>query len=89
MEDSPSVKGWQSQTGGVVFDDSNQNNSSNNSITYCERNWLPMVNRVVSRVPRDTVQFMSLPYNPKLKERAKELRKAGNLSEVILFGIRF
>ncbi|MGQ4002801.1 DUF559 domain-containing protein [Francisellaceae bacterium CB299] len=26
-----------------------------------------------------------LPYNPKLKQRAKELRKAGNLSEVILW----
>lgn len=27
----------------------------------------------------------NLPYNPKLKQRAKELRKAGNLSEVILW----
>jgi very-short-patch-repair endonuclease len=26
-----------------------------------------------------------LPYNPKLKQRAKELRKAGNLSEVLLW----
>ena len=26
-----------------------------------------------------------LPYNPKLKERAKELRKAGNLAEVLLW----
>ncbi|MDR0654456.1 MAG: DUF559 domain-containing protein [Synergistaceae bacterium] len=28
---------------------------------------------------------MSLPYNPKLKIRARELRKAGNLSEVLLW----
>ncbi|PSJ71412.1 hypothetical protein C7N43_39465 [Sphingobacteriales bacterium UPWRP_1] len=28
---------------------------------------------------------MRLPYNPKLKERARELRKAGNLSEVLLW----
>jgi len=28
---------------------------------------------------------MSLPYNPKLRERAKELRKAGNLCEVLLW----
>ena len=46
---SPSLKGWQSQTDGVVLK-SNQ-----------------------------------FPYNPKLKERAKQLRKAGNLSEVILW----
>ena len=26
-----------------------------------------------------------LPYNPKLKDRAKELRKAGNLSEALLW----
>lgn len=26
-----------------------------------------------------------LPYNPKLKDRAKELRKAGILSEVLLW----
>ena len=29
--------------------------------------------------------YYSLPYNPKLRERAKELRKAGNLSEVLLW----
>ncbi|MGC8979812.1 DUF559 domain-containing protein, partial [Caldisericum sp.] len=29
--------------------------------------------------------YSKLPYNPKLKERAKELRKAGNLSEVLLW----
>jgi len=35
--------------------------------------------------PRNTKNYMSLPYNPKLKERAKELRQAGNLSEVLLW----
>ena len=29
--------------------------------------------------------YSKLPYNPKLKERARELRKAGNLSEVLLW----
>ena len=29
--------------------------------------------------------YVNLPYNPKLRERAKELRKAGNLSEVLLW----
>ncbi|MDO9574057.1 MAG: DUF559 domain-containing protein [Candidatus Contubernalis sp.] len=29
--------------------------------------------------------YSMLPYNPKLKEKARELRKAGNLSEVLLW----
>ncbi|MCL2540804.1 MAG: DUF559 domain-containing protein [Firmicutes bacterium] len=31
------------------------------------------------------VENKDLPYNPKLKQRASELRKAGNLSEVLLW----
>lgn len=34
---------------------------------------------------RHTKNYMSLPYNPKLKERARALRKAGNLAEVLLW----
>jgi very-short-patch-repair endonuclease len=34
---------------------------------------------------RNTQNYMSLPYNPKLKERAHELRKAGNLSEILFW----
>jgi len=34
---------------------------------------------------RNLKAYMSLPYNPKLRERAKELRKAGNLCEVLLW----
>ena len=30
-------------------------------------------------------KIIDLPYNPKLKERARELRKAGNLSEVLFW----
>ncbi|NLN33181.1 MAG: DUF559 domain-containing protein [Flavobacteriaceae bacterium] len=36
-------------------------------------------------VKRSTQNYMSLPYNPALKERAKELRKAGNLAEVLFW----
>ena len=36
-------------------------------------------------VVRQTINYMSLPYNPDLKERARELRRAGNLSEVLLW----
>ncbi|GAB6060467.1 endonuclease domain-containing protein [Desulfonatronum parangueonense] len=34
---------------------------------------------------RSTKRYMSLPFNPKLKERARELRKAGLLHEVLLW----
>lgn len=34
---------------------------------------------------RKTTRYMTLPYNPALKQRAKELRRAGNLSEVLLW----
>ena len=34
---------------------------------------------------RHTRQYQALPYNPKLKERARELRRAGNLSEILLW----
>ena len=34
---------------------------------------------------RNTKHYMALPYNPALKTRARELRRAGNLSEVLLW----
>lgn len=34
---------------------------------------------------RNSNNYNKLPYNPKLKARAKALRKAGNLSEVLLW----
>ncbi len=34
---------------------------------------------------RDTKKYRSLPYNPALKERAKALRRAENLAEVLLW----
>lgn len=36
-------------------------------------------------VKRATHNYKSLPYNPALKERAKKLRKAGNLAEVLFW----
>ncbi len=38
-----------------------------------------------NNVSRNTLNYMNLPYNPKLKERARELRKSGNLSEVLFW----
>ena len=37
------------------------------------------------KVKRNSRNYFNLPYNPKLKERARELRKAGNLPEVLLW----
>ncbi|MCL2343329.1 MAG: DUF559 domain-containing protein [Firmicutes bacterium] len=34
---------------------------------------------------RDIQKYYELPYNPLLKERARELRKSGTLSEIILW----
>ena len=34
---------------------------------------------------RNTQKYLSLPYNPALKERARALRSDGNLSEVLLW----
>ncbi len=34
---------------------------------------------------RNTRAYLDLPYNPELKNKARELRKAGNLSEVLLW----
>jgi type I site-specific restriction-modification system R (restriction) subunit/very-short-patch-repair endonuclease len=36
-------------------------------------------------VKRTSKNYFSLPYNPKLKDRARELRKAGNLPEVLFW----
>ena len=34
---------------------------------------------------RETENYFSLPFNPSLRERARALRKAGNLCEVLLW----
>ncbi len=39
---------------------------------------------IINGTPLKTRQ-LGLPYNPKLKDRARELRQAGNLSEVIFW----
>jgi len=40
---------------------------------------------VVLNAGRATKKYRNLPYNPELKERSRELRKAGNLSEVLFW----
>jgi very-short-patch-repair endonuclease len=38
-----------------------------------------------SKIKRNSKNYFSLPYNPALKDRAKALRQAGNLSEVLFW----
>ncbi len=41
--------------------------------------------RAYPKISRDSKKYFDLPFNPDLKERAKELRKAGNLAEVLFW----
>lgn len=41
--------------------------------------------RAYPKISRDSKKYFDLPFNPELKERAKELRKAGNLAEVLFW----
>ena len=40
---------------------------------------------IYPKIPRNSKKFFDLPFNPALKERAKELRKARNLAEVVFW----
>ncbi len=37
------------------------------------------------KLKRNAVNYFSLPYNPELRQRARDLRKAGNLAEVLFW----
>ena len=69
VENSPPVEGWQSERTDGV-------------VSPLER-YQAEPDEVVPQ--RSTKDYLSLPYNPKLKKRASELRKAGNLCEVLLW----
>lgn len=43
------------------------------------------MNSESSKPNRNSKNYFALPYNPKLKERARKLRKAGNLVEVLFW----
>ncbi len=51
------------------------------------RNEAGVVNSPVPypKISRNSKKYFDLPFNPALKERAKELRKAGNLAEVLFW----
>src|SRR5690554_5494829 len=66
---SPPAEGWQTKSDGVV-----------NSPP--EEGWPTKEDGVVKRASKN---YFNLPFNPNLKKRAKALRKAGNLSEVLFW----
>ena len=74
---SPPLEGWQTKSDGVVnspFTEEWQTKSDG------------AVKGTSTKIPsRNSKNYFRLPYNPKLKQRAKELRKAGNLSEVLFW----
>jgi len=78
LNNSLSLKGFQPQVDGVVNED-DENSAS------------PFVGDQGSSFPSCRgdkgvfLKWYQLPYNPSLKEKARELRKAGNLSEVLLW----
>ncbi|MDP2724017.1 MAG: HsdR family type I site-specific deoxyribonuclease, partial [Bacteroidales bacterium] len=66
---SPPTEGWQTQSDGVVNSFPSEDHHSKSD-------------KVVKRASKN---YFNLPYNPKLKERARALRQAGNLSEVLFW----
>ncbi|NOT20808.1 MAG: endonuclease domain-containing protein [Sideroxydans sp.] len=66
---------------GTPPEDGNKSSRASNSPPL--EGWQAQPDGVVKS--RYTKNYQSLPYNPQLKERAKALRRAGNLSEVLLW----
>ncbi len=87
------LEGWQAKpdgvvplegcpTGGVINSPSSENGVV--PLEGCPTGGASSENGVVP-FKRNTQNYLALPYNPKLKERAKALRKAGVLSEVLFW----
>ncbi|MGE3062217.1 MAG: DNA methyltransferase [bacterium] len=96
---SPSLKGWQTKPDGVVLITKILNHPNiNEQIKEWQELGIVDENFKVTDVfenspslkgwqakPDGVVKWNELPFDTKLKERAKELRKAGNLSEVLFW----
>jgi type I restriction enzyme R subunit len=80
---SPPLEGWQTKSDGVVNSpplEGWQTKSDGVVNSPSQEEWSQT--EVVKRVSKN---YFNLPYNPKLKERARALRKAGNLPEVLFW----
>ena len=74
---SPPWEGWP-KAGVVNTTNSNEKNPSNITTN-------PLSDHSVPYQYRNSKNYFSLPFNPELKARAKELRQAGNLPEVLFW----
>ena len=83
----PDRAGWLSSNLGEISQSSSEEFPSPEGVARSAGNEFPSPGGVArsAGVVRNTKNYKQLPYNPDLKERAKELRKAGNLSEVLLW----
>ena len=66
---SPPQEGWTAKQDGVVDTTGVMNSKANG----------------VAKISRSYRKYAELPYNPALKQRAKDLRKAGILSEALMW----
>ncbi len=85
---SPPPEGWQTQSDGVV--DSPQGSVVDSpkrlqTQSDGELGSHPPESSPNTGIGRNSANYFKLPYNPKLKERARALRKAGNLPEVLFW----
>ncbi|MBI9031216.1 HsdR family type I site-specific deoxyribonuclease [bacterium] len=76
---SPPAEGWHSKNDGVV------NSPPAEGWPGISRTGWSLSEEQTPYTKRSFSNFRNLPYNPKLKERAKALRKAGNLVEVLFW----
>jgi very-short-patch-repair endonuclease len=77
VADSPPLEGW-SQTGVV---DTFHEMSSQTGVVEIPHDKIILIKNIKIKLN----PILELPYNPKLKQRARELRQAGNLSEVLFW----
>ncbi len=83
VSNSPPPEGWQTKSDGVVNYPSLENSQTkSDEVVNSSSLEKPTQN---DEVKRNSKNYFDLPYNKNLKERARELRKAGNLSEVLFW----
>jgi very-short-patch-repair endonuclease len=76
LKNSPPAEGWQTQSDGVANSPDDTQMQSDGVASTATKASIPF---------RNAKNYFSLPYNPNLKKRARLLRKAGNLSEVLFW----
>ncbi len=83
---SPPMEGWQTKSDGVSHSPPPEgwHPPTDDGVLHSPppEGWRTKSDGVVKRASKN---YFNLPYNPKLKDRARELRKAGNLSEVLFW----